>query len=84
MSEVKIEESERLHKLECLLFLSPSPFLWIVWIMGTISFPCCSGFSFGWISVNLSSLAAYEMAESICLYGYPRARQLFFRINAAW
>ena len=32
--------------------------------------------------VNLSSLAAFEMAESISLFGYPRALRLFFRLNA--
>ena len=33
--------------------------------------------------MNLSSLAAYEIVESISLYGYPQARRLFFRINKA-
>ena len=31
----------------------------------------------------LSSLAAFEMAESISLIGYPRACRLVFRISVA-
>ena len=50
---------------------------------GIVSFFCWSGYSCGWRSVVLSSLAAFEMAESISLIGYPRACRLFFRISVA-